>query len=500
LFQTLKPFLCSASRLTASGRGLSVVFGLALGLFPHLLFGWSDSDVEVRLKTPLTSYRTKPGVPFECVVLRPWISNGLVMIPEGSTVHGHVARATTVGLGLRHERAKLDLVFDDFVTPDGHTFPLHATLDSIDNAREQVKSGVVRGVLAAGQPNELIFGMWSSPSVGMVSRTLVGLTGLSRQISSGLSLGPLADGGLLVLRLSLFRFPEPEIQYAPGADMNLKIVDPAVQQGVQETPPVPLSAPDSVSDWLANEPFSVDRRDNRPVGDIVNLAFLGSRQQLEQAFSAAGWARAEPNTGKAKKQTYYAFNAMRAYATAPVSPLFYKGTLPEMVFEKSLNTITKRHHIRVWYAGVVDGQELWLGAATHDTGGTFRLSSFKFTHKIDPNVDKERDKVVTDLRFAGCAEPEMHVDRPAVASNGLDRNSFTDGSATVLSLTDCEGNHVPPYVFPKPGNMVSRLARRMILEARNHLLRENPYYWSYEIVKHTHDHVVQSNNQNRLGN
>ena len=85
---------------------------------------------------------------------------------------------------------------------------------------------------------------------------------------------------------------------------------------------------------------------------------------------------------------------MRAYANAPVSSLFYKGMLPEIVFEKSLNTITKRHHVRVWYAGVVDGHELWLGAATHDIGGTFNPHYFKFTHKIDPNVDDERDKIV----------------------------------------------------------------------------------------------------------
>jgi len=476
--------------------GVLLLLAVMACVAPGCLLGsTSDNELEVRLKTPLTSYNTKTGTPFECVVLRPWVADNAVVIPQGAIVHGHVGRVTSVGLGVRHESARMDLLFDDFVTTDGRSFPLHATLGAIDNAREHVKSGVVHGVIAANQPNELYFGMWHSPSLSLVGRSMIGLTGVSHQIDSALGLGPAGAGGLLVLRLALFRFPEPEIQYAPGVDMSLR-VNPALQQGVQETPDPVLSAPDGVSEWLRKEPFGIDRRDNRPVGDIVNVAFLGSRQQLENAFVAAGWAPADPPAWKKKRQAYYAFNAMRAYANAPVSALFYKGVLPEIVFEKSLNTVTKRHHIRVWYAGVVDGHELWLGAATHDTGGTFNWHYFRFTHKIDPNVDSERDKIVTDLRFAGCADPEMRVDRPAAASNGLDRaDSFTDGAATVLSLDDCKASAAEPFVFRKPGNPLSRLVRRMILEARNHVERENFYYWTFQAIVSAHNHVVQSNNQ-----
>lgn len=449
--------------------------------------------MEVRLKTPLTSYRTKPGTPFECVVIRNFVFNGQVLIPQGATVHGHVVRATSVGLGIRHERASLDLAFDDFTTKDGQTFPLHATLVGVDNSRERVKAGRVKGVIAANQPNQLCFGFWRSPSVQLFSRSLIGLTGVSHQISSALSLGPAGAAGLLALRFALFRFPEPEIQFAPGADMLLS-VNTNLQKGVQEAVAPVESASEGVSDWLRKEPFGIDRRDTRPIGDIVNVAFLGSRQQLENAFDAAGWAKADPPNSKTKKHTYFAFNAMRAYATQPVSPLFYKGMLPELVFEKSLNTVTKRHHIRVWYAGVVDGHELWLGAATHDTGGAFNPHIFKFTHKIDLNVDNERDKVVTDMSFAGCSEQEMRVDRPSAASNGLDRSSISDGSASVLMLTDCQPTSTEPYVFSKPLNPMARLLRRMILEARNHVERENFYYWTYQGIIRARGHMLQSAN------
>jgi len=454
-------------------------------------------ELQVRLKTVLTSYRSKANDPFECVVLADWVANDRVVIPEGATVHGHVGGVKAVGLGLRHERARLELLFDDFVTAGGQSFPLHAKLSAIDNAREQITGqGLVRGVVAADQPNELIFGWWSSPSLPTLSRTLIGLTGVSHILTSAFSLGPAGAGGMLALRLTLMRFPEPEIQYAPGTDMLLA-VNVAEQEGVNEPAAIPLAAPDAVAEWLRKEPFGIDRRDNRPVGDIVNVAFLGSRDQLAQAFRVAGWAAADPPNGQTRKKAYYAFNAMRAYATAPVSPLLYKGTLPEMVFEKSLNTITKRHHIRIWYAGVVDGRELWLGAATHDTGADFSVHCFKFTHKIDPNIDRERDKVALDLHFAGCVDSAMQVERPAAAAEGLDRRIFTDGSAKVLALNDCQTVEASTDDMPKPGNAVSRLTRRMILQARNHVERENPYYWTYQFAKRSFHH---SNQQAALSN
>ena len=58
---------------------------------PHCLLASSaDNDLAVRLLTPLTSYRTKPGAIFQCVVLRDFVVDQLVVIPRGATVHGHV--------------------------------------------------------------------------------------------------------------------------------------------------------------------------------------------------------------------------------------------------------------------------------------------------------------------------------------------------------------------------------------------------------------------------
>ena len=106
--------------------------------------------LKVRLESHLTSYSSKSGSPFRAVVLADYGHDGRVFIPEGSVIYGVVRHATSVGLGFRHERARLALDFREYQTPDGQRLPLSAKLVSIDNAREKVLSdGQIRGLLAA---------------------------------------------------------------------------------------------------------------------------------------------------------------------------------------------------------------------------------------------------------------------------------------------------------------------------------------------------------------
>ena len=77
---------------------------------------------------------------------------------------------------------------------------------------------------------------------------------------------------------------------------------------------------------------------------------------------------------------------------------------------------------------------------------------------------------------------------------------MTDGSASVLSLTDCNAGDGSPYVFHKPGNLVTRLVRRMILESRNHVERENVYYWTFQAAKSARNRIFQSSNQAKSDN
>jgi hypothetical protein len=154
------------------------------------------------------------------------------------------------------------------------------------------------------------------------------------------------------------------------------------------------------------------------------------------------------------------------------------------VFQKSFNTVSKRHHIRIWSVGTFDGKEIWLGAATHDTGVTFRPAALEFQHKIDSDVDTERAKIVNDLLFAGCSSSVGYV-QPSAAGYKQNSGISTDQRIAVLLLSPCANDqrYPGPNGLKTPATWIVRLSRRLILESRNYLVREQPYYWGYEILR-----------------
>ncbi len=441
--------------------------------------------LQIRLEDHLTSYATAAGARFHAVVTVPLEYGGRVAIPRGSLVYGSVVKATKVGLGFVHERAALDLDFHEIVTPDGRAFPFQARLLSIDNAREHVTPrGTVKGILAANSPANLRYGLFREPSSALFYHSLIGATGPTGQLWTEYGMGPFAAAGFLALNMVMFRFPEPEIHFAPGTDMELAVS--ALPEGVAFYPPPFIAdVPEPLATELQARTFLLTKPAGKSVPDIVNVAFLGSRQQLMQAFAAAGWLPAEPTVRHSISHYWGAIPAMNGYAAAPVSTVLYDGAEPGIVFEKCLNTISKRHHIRIWNAGTFAGQEIWRGAASHDTGISFAPRQVAFTHKIDPSIDIERSKVVDDLDFAGCLDPVAYLDRPS-ASRSLTNGDgvSTDGRMAVLTLTDCSAPQPNGEPVPAPpGSKATRFARRMVLVERDSILRQNPYYWTYRAIR-----------------
>jgi hypothetical protein len=111
------------------------------------------------------------------------------------------------------------------------------------------------------------------------------------------------------------------------------------------------------------------------------------------------------------------------------------------VLEKSLNDVSKRHHIRLWkQEGEWKGQDVWIGAATHDVDFGYLRPGRPFAHKIAPDVDRERDKVAYDLAFTGCANTldwAARTNVPRVTENGTGDAMTTDTRLAVVELNDC---------------------------------------------------------------
>lgn len=167
-------------------------------------------------------------------------------------------------------------------------------------------------------------------------------------------------------------------------------------------------------------------------GDAVNVAFVGTEEDLHRTLSAAGWYAADPITLKTSLEIAADVVLHKPYAHAPVSDLYLWGRKQDAAFEQPVGDSPKqRHHVRFWRSHDRDraGRPLWLGAATYDERVELSRTTGGITHKISPNIDGERNKLVADSIRAGALDGYYWVDKfhtQAEGKNGGGDPYFTD--------------------------------------------------------------------------
>ena len=109
-----------------------------------------------------------------------------------------------------------------------------------------------------------------------------------------------------------------------------------------------------------------------------------------------------------------------------------------MVFQKLTDTFAKRHHVRIWRSSATwGGSPIYVAAATHDVGIEFLTNERKFTHRVDPRIDLERDKVVDDLITAYAIDALSFVRRTPIADVTMNREKnpvVTDWGVAIASV------------------------------------------------------------------
>ncbi|MFT3791501.1 MAG: LssY C-terminal domain-containing protein [Rudaea sp.] len=140
-------------------------------------------------------------------------------------------------------------------------------------------------------------------------------------------------------------------------------------------------------------------------GDPLNLAFVGSEDDLLRLMAKAGWYPADPVTLRSSLRITMDSIVRRPYIDAPVSGLYVHGRRQDLAFEQpAANNPSKRHHVRFWRIDA-PGPAQWMAAATYDTSiGLSRANGHvtdHVTHHISADIDAERDKLLADLRRAG---------------------------------------------------------------------------------------------------
>lgn len=156
--------------------------------------------------------------------------------------------------------------------------------------------------------------------------------------------------------------------------------------------------------------------------DPVNIILIGTREQLEQAFKKIGWEKADKLNLRSTQKMIRKFLFNRPYPRAPFSNLYLFGRKQDVGFQQEINNSPrKRHHIRFWAVNTdkeidptdikfwtkkqkikVDRNFMWVGAGVEDIGFAFSQLTYQLSHKIDPNVDRERKYILDLIKQKKC--------------------------------------------------------------------------------------------------
>lgn len=277
----------------------------------------------------------------------------------------------------------------------------------------------------------------------------------------------------------------PEIRFPTGTELLLRLTTPAtlaVPNSADVLPAKPFSRDDltAIDDLLKN---SAQRAYMGPhPSDAINVLLIGSRSQMDRAFHASGWAQAQRKSPLSLYRMYHALTKRRGYANAPMNTLTLNGLPSSFVYQKSLDTIEKRHHVRLWHYS--RRADVWLGAAAEDVG--FRFVLTHWTHSTNPHIDAERAKVVNDLAFTGCISAAGLLSRNP-ADLRQDPNAehpiVTDGDVAVIQFNDCIHPNVMPGVSEKSASHHRAPLIRALTSFRDDLVRSNIVFTTWNTIK-----------------
>ena len=144
-------------------------------------------------------------------------------------------------------------------------------------------------------------------------------------------------------------------------------------------------------------------------GDMLNLVFVAQPADLQRAFTRAGWVKTDrwrpvfvwhllqrgTNDAKLPMARFNLFGRVQDYSYALPDPD---------------SVVSRRHHVRIWKTDyTMDGTPIWVGAATHDLAIEIAKRGHLINHRIDPDVDAERNFIGAELAGVSSVSREKYV-------------------------------------------------------------------------------------------
>jgi len=171
----------------------------------------------------------------------------------------------------------------------------------------------------------------------------------------------------------------------------------------------------------------------------INIIIIGNRDTLDKTFTDAGWSLTDQISLTSLSKMVKAIMVGSVYPQAPGTPSFWNKIPNDFAYEKQVNySVKKREHIHFWktsFSVKETNQNIWLATVHFDK--TIVLEKlFIPVHEIDPDIDKEREKVkneleeTKDIDFIG----KFRLVNPTSGYNQVGSHFFTDGMTYYIFL------------------------------------------------------------------
>jgi len=314
-------------------------------IHPRLILP-GQTPVKLQLSESVSSAHAHPGDRLNLIVARDVNIEGLTVIPTGAVASGTVTgvkRKRPLGIG-----GDVTLRLDSVELANGDRVGLHAQLN--------VK-GHSRTILMAA---------------GMIATALIFL--------------PATPAFLLTYGHDSTVLKSTEI--TAYTDAGISVLSAGLRHS-QERP----SELDSMMDYLPRRVFNAEGRE----GDMLNLVLVGQKEDVENAFERAGWVETD------KWKPIFVWHLLLhgiSDATVPMARLYLFGRMQDYSYAlpEAGAVVSRRHHLRIWKTDhSIDGTPIWVDSATHDVAIEVAKRGHLINHRIDPDVDAERDYVGIDL-------------------------------------------------------------------------------------------------------
>lgn len=169
-----------------------------------------------------------------------------------------------------------------------------------------------------------------------------------------------------------------------------------------------------------------------PMGFVV---IARDEESFVAVMEASGWLLSDPVTFPNMLRLAEESLVGGSYDRAPMTPSFWNTHVHDFGFQKETEegNVHARHHARFWRTPIRTGSDeiVYVGTASLDVGIKWLV-----THRIDPDIDTERETMLADMLSSERTEVLSKVGfvDPVLGKNFSGDPFFTDGEAYLLRV------------------------------------------------------------------